>query len=118
MFLRPTTRKQDGKVHRYWSVVENHRVRGGRVVQRHVRYLGEINEAQRVAWCESFESLDKRARVQRQSELFAAQREAPELSSATVRVKLEGMRLSRARQFGACWLGLERWRSGRICAFL
>jgi hypothetical protein len=26
-----------------------------------------------------------------------------------VRVKLEGMRLERARQWGACWLGLELW---------
>jgi hypothetical protein len=34
MFLRATTRKKDGKLHRYFSVVENQRVRGGRVVQR------------------------------------------------------------------------------------
>lgn len=34
--LRATTRKKDGKEHRYWSVVENPRVAGGRVVQRHV----------------------------------------------------------------------------------
>jgi hypothetical protein len=36
MFLRATIRKKDGKLHRYFSVVENRRVRGGRVVQRHV----------------------------------------------------------------------------------
>ena len=107
MFLRSTPRKKDGKVHRYWSVVENHRVKGGRVVQRHVLYLGESNEAQRVAWCESFESLDRRARGHRQSHLFVVQREAPDLRSATLRVKLEGMRLERPRQWGACWLGLE-----------
>jgi hypothetical protein len=35
--------RSDGKQHRYWSVVENTRVAGGRVVQRHVLYLGEIN---------------------------------------------------------------------------
>jgi hypothetical protein len=40
MFLRATTRKKDGKVHRYFSVVENKRVRGGFVVQRHVLHLG------------------------------------------------------------------------------
>jgi hypothetical protein len=34
MFLRPTIRKKDGKEHRYWSLVENKRVSGGRVVQR------------------------------------------------------------------------------------
>ena len=107
MFVRSTTRKKDGKVHHYWSVVENHRVRGGRVVQRHVLYLGEISEAQRVAWCESFESLDRRPRRHRQADMYAQSREAPELSSTTVQVQLDGMRLSKARQFGACWLGLE-----------
>jgi hypothetical protein len=34
MFLRCSTRKKDGKVHRYWSVVENRRLVSGRVVQR------------------------------------------------------------------------------------
>ena len=34
MFLRKTQRKKDGKTHDYWSVVENKRVAGGRVVQR------------------------------------------------------------------------------------
>src|SRR5208283_3440215 len=46
MFLRKTPRKKDGKTHDYWSVVENKRVAGGRVVQRHVLYLGEINSSQ------------------------------------------------------------------------
>ena len=39
MFVRCKTRHKDGKEHRYWSVVENVRVRGGRVVQRQVLYL-------------------------------------------------------------------------------
>ena len=50
MFLRATIRKKDGKEHRYFSVVENKRVRDGRVVQRHVLYLGEINSSQELAW--------------------------------------------------------------------
>src|ERR1700732_3478601 len=50
MFLRCKVRRKDGKQHRYWSVVENTRVGGGRVVQRHVLYLGEINDPQEVAW--------------------------------------------------------------------
>jgi hypothetical protein len=119
MFLRSTTRKKDGKTHRYWSVVENRRVKGGRVVQRHVLYLGEVSETQRAAWCESFASLEgrTRSRAHRQSDLFVAQREAPELSSATVRVKLEGMRLERPRQWGACWLGLQMWGCLELDAF-
>ena len=47
MFVRCKKRFKDGKEHRYWSVVENRRVRGGRVVQSLVLYLGEINDSQR-----------------------------------------------------------------------
>src|SRR6516162_2890267 len=50
MFLRCKVRRKDGKQHRSWSVVENTRVAGGRVVQRHVLYLGEINDSQELAW--------------------------------------------------------------------
>ena len=49
MFVRCKKRFKDGKEHRYWSVVENCRVSGGRVVQRQVLYLGEINDSQRAA---------------------------------------------------------------------
>ena len=59
MFLRATTRKKDGKKHRYWSVVESRRVAGGRVVQRHVLYLGEINSSQELAWRKSIEVLEE-----------------------------------------------------------
>jgi hypothetical protein len=43
MFLRSTKRRKDGKDHRYFSVVENRRLPGGKTVQRTVLYLGEIN---------------------------------------------------------------------------
>src|ERR1700692_2449343 len=55
MFLRCKVRRKDGKQHRYWSVVENTRVAGGRVVQRHVLYLGEINDTQELAWRRAIE---------------------------------------------------------------
>ena len=50
MFLRKTERRKNGKTHLYWSVVENRRLDGGRVVQHHVLYLGEINSSQAEAW--------------------------------------------------------------------
>src|ERR1700686_3980509 len=53
MFLRHTKRKKDGKEHRYWSIVENRRIGGGRVVQRPLLYLGEINDSQELAWRKS-----------------------------------------------------------------
>ena len=50
MFLRSTLRKKDGKEHEYFSIVENKRAASGKVVQRHVLYLGEINSHQQEAW--------------------------------------------------------------------
>ena len=55
MFLRAKTRKKDGKVHRYWSVVESRRTADNRVLQRQVLYLGEINDSQKVAWRRAIE---------------------------------------------------------------
>ncbi len=43
-------RHKDGKEHIYWSIVENRRVSGGRVLQRHVLYLGELNGRQEASW--------------------------------------------------------------------
>jgi hypothetical protein len=45
--LRHTTRKKDGKVHRYWSLVRSVRV-GRRVVQQTVAQLGELDERGRI----------------------------------------------------------------------
>src|ERR1019366_7894375 len=61
MFLRSKIRRKDGKDHRAWSVVENRRVHDGRVVQRQVLYLGEINDSQRAAWSKAIEVFDEGA---------------------------------------------------------
>src|ERR1700738_4082103 len=58
MFLRRTERKKNGKSHHYWNVVENKRLDDGRVVQRHVLYLGEINSSQAAAWRKAIEVFD------------------------------------------------------------
>ena len=55
MFLRATTRKKDGKEHRYWSVVENVRHPSGPIHQRILLYLGELNDSQQVAWAKALE---------------------------------------------------------------
>jgi hypothetical protein len=59
MFLRGTTRKKDGKEHRYFSVVENRRVTGSKTVQRTVLYLGEINDQQQAGWRRTLEVFDE-----------------------------------------------------------
>ena len=59
MFLRSTNRRKDGKDHRYFSVVENRRLPGGKTVQRTVLYLGEINDQQQAAWRKTLEVFDE-----------------------------------------------------------
>ena len=117
MFLRAKTRKKDGKEHRYWSVVENRRVADGRVVQRHVLYLGEINDAQRAAWWRSIAVFDEDRAEAAQIAVFPEDRSAPELACAVVQVKLSGLQLRRPRQWGACWLACELWDLLELDAF-
>src|SRR6516162_11353506 len=101
MFLRCKVRRKDGKQHRYWSVVENTRVAGGRVVQRHVLYLGEINDSQELAWRRSIEVLEDGATRPRTLSLFPEDRCAGVLSDASiVQVKLSQLQLRRPRQWG------------------
>src|SRR6202521_458214 len=111
MFLRATTRKKDGKEHRYFSVVENRRVSGGRVLQRHVLYLGEINGSQELAWRRSIEVLDEETRAARTLALFPEDRcEEVVADESIVRLKLAQMRLERPRPWGAWWLALRLWQ--------
>jgi transposase len=109
MFLRHKIRRKDGKEHRYWSVVENRRVCGGRTVQRHVLYLGEINDSQRAAWCQTIEAFDEGGQSGKQIALFPEDRAAPLLDCDGVHVRLSGLRLRRPRQWGGCWLACHLW---------
>lgn len=110
MFLRSKTRRKDGKVHRYWSVVENKRVARGRVVQRQVLYLGELNDAQQTGWIRTIESLEEKGEKTPELALFPDDREVlPETSCQTVRVRLSDIVLRNPRQWGACWLALYLW---------
>src|ERR1700758_562454 len=110
MFLRCKVRRKDGKQHRYWSVVENTRVAGRRVVQRHILYLGEINDTQELAWRRSIEVLEAGAARPRTLSLFAEDRVEGLLADASiVGVRLSELRLRRPRPGGAGWLALMLW---------
>jgi transposase len=110
MFLRPITRKKDGKEHRYFSVVENRRVgRGSKVVQRSVLYLGEINDSQEAAWRKTLEVFDETRQRYTTLSLFPDDREIPAEAAGSIQVKLHEMELQRPRAFGNCWLGCELW---------
>ena len=58
MFLRSYRRKKNGKLHRYYSVVENRRVANGHVIQKTVLYLGEITGDQEKAWRKTLKVFD------------------------------------------------------------
>ncbi len=109
MFLRAKKRFKDGKEHRYWSIVENRRVSGDRVVQRQVLYLGEINDSQKAAWCRTIDVVQEDHERPTQIAIFPEDRSAPELACDVVQVRLSGLRLRRPRQWGACWLACELW---------
>ncbi|HKN29564.1 MAG TPA: IS1634 family transposase [Roseiarcus sp.] len=116
MFLRKTERRKDGKTHLYWSVVENRRLDSGRVVQRHVLYLGEINSSQAEAWRRAIEVFDQDEGRSRTLALFPEDRcEASD--DDVIRLRLNEMRLRRPRQWGACWLAGVLWRELRLDRF-
>ena len=118
MFVRFNRRFKDGKEHRYWSIVENKRCAGGKVVQRQVLYLGEINDGQREAWCEVIDAFDEGSPRRRQLALFPADREIPDSAAGYgVQVRLEAMELHRPRQWGACWLACQLYEQLELDRF-
>jgi hypothetical protein len=117
MFLRKTERRKDGKTHLYWSVVENRRLDGGRVAQRHVLYLGEINSSQAEAWRKAIEVFDEDAGRSRALTLFPEDRCTLPEGGDVIRMRLTEMRLRRPRQWGACWLAGVLWRELQLDRF-
>ena len=122
MFLRCTNRKKDGKEHRYWNVVENRRVTGGRVVQRQVLYLGEINSSQREAWRKTIEVFEEGGAAARTMALFPEDCPVETDDDSVVQIRLKEVELRRPRQWGACWLachlyeqlGLDKFWAERL----
>src|SRR5271165_963945 len=115
MFLRPTQRKKNGKTHTYWNAVENKRLDDGRVVQRQVLYLGEINASQVNAWHKAIGAVDEETGIAHTASLFAEDRRVA--AEDAVEVRLSGMRLRRPRQWGACWLAGQLWRDLHLDRF-
>src|SRR5437867_3965584 len=105
MYLRHTTRRKDGKVHRYWRLVRSVRV-GRKVVQQTVAQLGELDA-------------DGRARAKALARAITGDVEQPDLfrpaeSDDAIAVRLNRIRLERGRTFGDVWLGWTLWRALRL----
>jgi transposase len=118
MYLRFARRRKDGKDHRYWSIVESRRCAGGRVVQRPVLYLGEINDSQHASWCRLIEAFDEGSGRHRPLALFPAERPLPDQAEGFgVQVRLDAMELHRPRQWGACWLACHLYEQLQLDRF-
>jgi hypothetical protein len=117
MFLRSHKRCKDGKEHRFFSIEESRRLRSGKVVQRRVLYLGEINDSQQAAWRKSLEVFDEAGQHYTTLSLFPEDREVPADAINSIQIKVSEMQLRRPRAFGNCWLGCELWRQLHLEAF-
>ncbi len=115
MFLRVSKRRKNGKDHRYYSVVENRRVRGGKHVQKTLLYLGEINDTQKASWAKTIDAVDERSH--RQVALFPQDRDIPEGIEVGIQVKLNQLQLQRPRQWGACWMACDLWQQLNLDEF-
>jgi hypothetical protein len=110
MYLKCSKRRKNGKEHRSWSIVENRRVPGGQSVQRHVLYLGEINDSQQEAWQKSIPVFAEGESQPQQVALFPEDRVGVANTVPQIQLKLSELSLHRPRQWGACWLAFELWR--------
>ena len=108
---------KDGKEHRYYSIEESRRLQSGRVVQRRVLYLGEINGTQQAAWRKTLEVFDEQQQGYTTLSLFPEDRPVPAEAVDSIQVKLSAMKLRRARPYGNCWLGCELWRQLELDRF-
>ena len=108
MYLRYTTRKKDGKIHRSWRLVRSVRI-GRRVIQQTVTHLGELDEAGRI-------------HARALARALIGEPEHADLfddgtSAQTVAVRLNGVRVENSRQFGNVYLALALWRACRLDEF-
>lgn len=117
MFLRCHARRKNGKLHRYWSVVESRRLAGGQPAQRQLLYLGEINDSQQEAWRKSIEVFDEDAGQFTEACLFPDDRPIPSEEVNALSLQMSQMRLLRPRSFGDCWLGCHLWRELNLDRF-
>ena len=119
MYLRHLQRKKNGKEHSYWSIVESRRLADGRVSQRHVLYLGEINDAQERAWARAVEVFPDEAGPPQTMALFPEERLDPAADEGIpiVRLRLQELSVQRPRQWGACWLALYLWHELQLDRF-
>ena len=97
-FLQCHRRFKNGKDHCYWSIAEKVRTHRG-WVQRHLLYLGEINDSQKAAWTKTVDVFDATLQQTQELALYPADRAIPEhAADYGVQVRLSEFELRRPRQ--------------------
>jgi transposase len=117
LFLRAHQRRKDGKLHKYWSLVENRRCADQRIVQRHVLYLGALTPAQELSWEKTAQQFDGPADPLGSLPGLATERELQAREVAAIAVHLHAFRIERPRQWGACWVALTLWNFLKLSDF-
>ena len=118
MYLKCHSRVKDGKEHRYYSIAEKVSCSGGRRVERHIFYLGEVNDSQREGWLKLIEAFDVGHQQQTKLALFASDRPVPmHAADFAVQVRLAEFRIERPRQWGACWVFVRLWEQLKLGEF-
>ena len=117
LFLRAHERHKDGKTHTYWSLVENRRCADGRIIQRHVLYLGALTAAQELSWEKTARRFDATPASEQTLPSLATERELQAKEAAAIAVHLKEFRIERPRQWGACWVALRLWNFLKLSEF-
>jgi hypothetical protein len=118
MYLKCHSRVKDGKEHLYYSIAEKVSCSGGRRVERHIFYLGEVNDSQREGWLKLIEAFDVGHQQQTKLALFASDRPVPmHAADFAVQVRLAEFRIERPRQWGACWVFVRLWEQLKLGEF-
>jgi transposase len=116
-FLQCHRRIKNGKEHCYWSIAEKVRTQRG-WVQRHLLYLGEINDSQKAAWTKLTDVFDAHSDLTRPLALYPSERPVPEHATEYgVQVRLKEFVLRRPRQWGACWVACQLWDQLQLAEF-
>ncbi len=89
----------------------------GRIVQRPVLYLGEINDSQEAAWRKTIAVFDEAKQAYQQHSLFPSDRPIPADEVNALSVVLSELRLMRPRSYGDCWLGCLLWEELDLSSF-
>jgi transposase len=116
-YLHCHRRFKNGKDHCYWSIAEKVRTANG-WTQRHLLYLGEINDSQKEAWTKLTEVFDTQRQQTRELALYPSDRVLPgHAQDHGVQVRLGEFALRRPRQWGACWIACRLWEQLQLGEF-